>query len=91
MSQADVDLVRNIQSPPDADLRDVFFRGDDEGAAAAIEALSTVFTEDFTCVFHGLSADERPGVSGLRQAWLDWLEPWETYRAEALRVAGLDP
>lgn len=82
MSDADVELVRNLQAPPEADLRDVFFRGDDDGAAAAAEALAGLFTDDFVCVFHGLSSDERPGVLGLRGAWLDWLEPWETYRAE---------
>jgi ketosteroid isomerase-like protein len=26
------------------------------------------------------------GPSGLRQAWLDWLEPWVTYRTEIDRV-----
>lgn len=63
-------------------MHELFFTADEEAAAAAIEAASPAFTEDFVCVLHGLSTEERPGVSGLRQAWIDWLEPWVTYRAE---------
>ena len=47
-----------------------------------IDGVADQFTDDFTAVFHGLSSEPRQGVAGLRQAWLDWMEPWETYRAE---------
>jgi ketosteroid isomerase-like protein len=91
MSQENVELVRNLQPPPGVDLSDVFMRGGDDSAVeAALDAASEQFTAEFVCVFHGLSSEPRPGVRGLREAWLDWLEPWETYRVELedLRDAG---
>jgi ketosteroid isomerase-like protein len=84
MSRENVEVVRQLLPPADVDLADVFMRGDDLGAAAALDATAQQFTDDFVCVIHihGLSSEERPGVQGLREAWLDWLEPWETYRVE---------
>jgi ketosteroid isomerase-like protein len=76
------EIVRALQPPPDLDFADLFMRDDDAGAQAWAEALGDRFTEDFTAVFHALSSEPRQGVAGLRQAWLDWMEPWETYRAE---------
>jgi ketosteroid isomerase-like protein len=87
MSRENVELVRQLQVAPDVDLTDVFMRGDEAGAESAIAAISPQFTDDFVCVFHGLSRDPRPGVKGLREAWLDWLEPWETYRVEIERIS----
>jgi ketosteroid isomerase-like protein len=75
-------IVRALQPAPDVDLIELFMRGDDAGAQAMIDGLADKFTEDFTAVFHGLSSEPRQGVAGLRNAWLDWLEPWEAYRAE---------
>lgn len=83
MSQENVELVRSIQPPPDVDLNDVFLRNaPPDVVATALAAPAPAFTDDFVCIFHALSADPRPGVAGLRDSWLDWLEPWETYRAE---------
>jgi ketosteroid isomerase-like protein len=89
MSQENVELVRRLQPAPDVDLTDLFLRGEEEEAAAARAdpAVLETFTEDFVCVFHNLSSEPRPGVVGLRQAWLDWLEPWESYRVEIERLA----
>jgi len=87
MSQENVDLVRALQPPPDVDLTEMFARGDEKRAAREIEGASAAFTDDFVCVFHALSSEERSGVVGLRQAWLDWLEPWDTYRAEIDRLS----
>jgi ketosteroid isomerase-like protein len=82
MSQENVDLVAALQPAPEVDLMDLFHRGDEAGAREQVELLSPLFTQDFVCVFHALSEDERPGVAGLRQSWLDWLDPWESYRVE---------
>ncbi|CAN5233598.1 hypothetical protein BH24ACT23_BH24ACT23_08930 [soil metagenome] len=82
MSRENVDLVRSLQVGPDVDLNDLFHRDDEAAAEASAADYSPVFTEDFECVFHGLSSEPRRGVLGMRDAWLDWLEPWETYRAE---------
>ena len=92
MSAEDVELVRSLQPPPDVDLaRDLFLRdADPETVAAAQAALEPFLTEDFECVFHRASDAPRPGVAGLRDAWLDWMEPWETYRAEIDELIDLD-
>ena len=87
MSQENVEVVKSLQPPPDLDLTTLFARGDEERAAKEIEAVSSLFTDDFVCVFHSLSSEERLGLRGLRQAWLDWLEPWESYRAEIEKLS----
>ncbi len=87
MSQENVEIVKALQPPPDLDLTTLFARGDEERATQEIEAVSAQFTDDFVCVFRSLSSEERLGVRGLRQAWLDWLEPWENYRAEIERLS----
>src|SRR5437763_10830136 len=79
---ANVELIRALQPAPDVDLTEFFHRGHDDGAAAQAEALAPVFTDDFVCIFHAISEDPRPGVEGLRDSWLDWLAPWQAYRAE---------
>jgi ketosteroid isomerase-like protein len=79
MSQ-NVELVRRLQPSPDTDL--VALLLDD----AAFGALAPFFHED--CEVVGPSAvtggetDRRIGLEGLRALWLDWLDPWETYRTE---------
>jgi ketosteroid isomerase-like protein len=91
MSSENVELVRSIQPPPDADLpRDLFLRdADPDTIAAAVAAFEALLTDDFVCVFHRASDEPRPGANGLRDAWLDWLEPWETYRTEIESVTAL--
>ena len=86
MSQENVELVRQLQPAPGIDLTELFQRGDEAEAAAAIEDASPMFTDDFVCVFHLLASEPRPGLAGLRSAWLDWLEPWDSYHAEIERV-----
>jgi ketosteroid isomerase-like protein len=79
MSQENVEIVRVLQPGPEVDLKEFFEIGLDDAAATAA---APGFTDDFVCIFHALSDEPRPGVEGLRQGWLDWLAPWESYRAE---------
>jgi ketosteroid isomerase-like protein len=37
-------------------------------------------------IAHGQRPIEATGVADARQGWLDWLEPWETYRVQIERV-----
>src|SRR6266568_3620068 len=79
MSRENVELVRRLQPRPDADLVALFL--DD----AILGALAPFFHED--CEVLGPSVvtggqSERRGLEGLRAWWLDWLDPWESYRAE---------
>jgi ketosteroid isomerase-like protein len=77
MSTHDVELVRAIQPDPTTNLIDLF-RELDESSARAAE----VFAEDFVCIQHGLDEQPRTGLRGLREGWLNWLAPWESYRTQ---------
>lgn len=47
-----------------------------------MRTLAHVLTDDFECVLHALGPTSYGrGVEALRRAWIDWLEPWETYHA----------
>jgi ketosteroid isomerase-like protein len=87
MSQENIEIVRRLQPGPEVDLTDLFSRGDDAAAEIDAAEASGAFSDDFVCIFHGLSPGPRPGLQGLRQAWLDWLEPWQSYRTEIKRLS----
>jgi ketosteroid isomerase-like protein len=83
MSQENVELVRGLQPSPDTDLVALF--RDDATAAVLMEAVSPFFHEDFEIVAPTFVAGEGVrfvGLEGFRAGWLDWLEPWESYRVE---------
>lgn len=91
MSQENVEIVRQVQPDPQANLVEVFTAIEDDAAVeAAVAAAASAFADDFVCIFHAISEEPRLGVQGLRDFWLDWLAPWESYRAEIeeLRDAG---
>jgi ketosteroid isomerase-like protein len=91
MSEENVEIVRQLQPGPEVDLVKLFqVGGDDAAVDAAIAEAATAFTDDFVCVFHSLSEEPRSGLRGLREAWIDWLAPWESYRTEIdeIRDAG---
>ena len=78
-----VEVVRSLQPASDVNLADLFLRdADDATVEASLTAVSPRYTDDFVCILHALSSEERPGVAGLRESWLDWIAPWESYRAE---------
>ena len=83
MSQENVDLVRGLQPAPETDLVTLF--RDEAAFAALTEAVSPFLHEDFEVVAPSLVADpdlRLVGLDGLRAAWLEWLDPWESYRVE---------
>src|SRR5436305_4762210 len=82
MSRQDVELVRALLGP--------FEQGDispmwrDEAIFAAMrEATADLLAPDFECMFvrEDVGRSTYVGVEGLRAAWLDWLEPWDSYQA----------
>ncbi len=89
MSRENVEIVRQLQPAPGVDLTALFQRGDEEAAEASLAAASMWFAEDFTAIFHGLNDETRPGLAGLRDGWLDWLEPWDSYRVEIESIRDL--
>ena len=56
---------------------------DDAIFAAMRQATADLLTPDFECVFvrEDVGRSIYHGVAGLRAAWLDWLEPWDSYHA----------
>ena len=84
MSQENVELVRGLQPSADTDL--VATARDDATAAAVMETLSPFFYDDVEIVgptlIPGGEGVRFVGLDGLRALWLDWLEPWESYRVE---------
>jgi ketosteroid isomerase-like protein len=79
MSRENVEFVKALYPRPDTDVCTLFR---DEGTFGRMrEVLSAVLTDDFESVFV-FPGETRasPGLDGFRKHWLDWLEPWETYR-----------
>jgi ketosteroid isomerase-like protein len=80
MSQENVELVRGLLGPFAQGDAVVLFK--DEAIHASVRAASEpFFTPDFKCVFvrEDVGRTEYSGLDGLRKAWLDWLEPWDSY------------
>jgi ketosteroid isomerase-like protein len=80
MSQADVDLVRRLNPAPEVDWAAIV--RDDALAAALEEAVADVVDATFKCAFVGVTETWFSGFDGLRALWLDWMEPWASYRTE---------
>ena len=81
MAQDPVEIVKAFQPPLGFDLTSILQRDAPPALVEdAMAGFSGYLTPDFVCVFHGPSDGERPGVMGLREVWLDWLEPWDSYR-----------
>jgi ketosteroid isomerase-like protein len=80
MSEENVELVRRLQVAPDMDLVALF--RDDAMTESLIETVAPLFDPGFECVLVLPGAREHTGLPGLRTAWLEWLEPWESYRVE---------
>lgn len=78
MSQESLDLVK-VLIPQGRDIVPLFR---DEAAFIVVrEAIGPLLTDDFeNVVVLPAQARTYAGVEGLRQNWLDWLEPWATYR-----------
>jgi ketosteroid isomerase-like protein len=83
MTQRDVEIVRQLLGSFEQGDIVPLFR--DEAIWGSITAASaSFFTSDFKCVFvrDDVGRAVYSGLDGLRTAWLDWLVPWESYRAE---------
>jgi hypothetical protein len=55
---------------------------EDDTYARMAEAVRPLLTDDFesVMVWHAMTRTYA-GLEGLRKNWLDWLEPWATYRS----------
>ncbi len=79
MSEENVELVKALFPPPGTDFAQLI--RDEDSFARIREALSPLLTDDFesVMVFPGQTRTYG-GLEGYRRNWLDWLEPWATYR-----------
>jgi hypothetical protein len=81
MSRENVELVRALQTGPDVNLVDLF--GDQASWDSLVEASAPFFDPSVEVRLFAIGEPRRyVGPDGLRQGWLDWLAPWESYRAE---------
>jgi ketosteroid isomerase-like protein len=80
MSRENLELVKALFPRPGDDIVPLF--RDEDSWARMREAFSPLFTDDFQSVMV-FPAQTRTyaGLEGLRKNWLDWLEPWATYRS----------
>ena len=79
MSRENVDLAKALIPPPGTDLATVF--RDEDAFGRMSDALRPLLANDFqSAMFPDIVATAREGLEGFRQNWLDWLEPWATYR-----------
>jgi ketosteroid isomerase-like protein len=81
-----VALLRALHPTPDVDMAQLF--RDDRIWAAFTTAIGSAFRQDFECVAAtSIGVTTYAGLDGLREAWLDWLKPWATYRTEVEEIA----
>lgn len=81
MSEADVNVVKSFQPPLGFDLFSILQKNAPPAVVEeAMAGFRPFLTPDFVCVYHGSGDGERRGAMGLREVWLEWLEPWESYR-----------
>ena len=89
MSTENVDLISALQPDSDVDLAGLF--RDDESWANLREIFEQVFHDDIETGFVGVGQESRShGVDGFREVWLEWVGPWETYRADIDQVIDCD-
>ena len=78
MSSENVELAKAI-IPQDTDFIPLF-RDEDRWARMRV-ASGALFTDDFeSVVVFPDQTRTKAGLDGLRKNWVDWLEPWATYR-----------
>ena len=77
MSKENVELIRALFPAPETDLAALF--RDDSLFETARQALEPLFDPEFESVAVWQEGKTYYGTEGLRELWLDWLEPWTTY------------
>jgi ketosteroid isomerase-like protein len=88
MSRENSEIVRGIYLASDGDYVPLF--RDEEAWAVTKAANERFFSTDFECTMPLFDSHRTySGLDGLRCVWLDWMEPWTTYRIEIEEVFDL--
>jgi ketosteroid isomerase-like protein len=81
VSEENVEIVLALQPAAGANMAQLF--RDDLLWAAVSARLVPSLAPEFAAIAHGLPDTQLvEGVEGLRKGWLQWMAPWESYRAE---------
>ncbi len=81
MSQENVELLVRLAPGPDVDLARLF--RDDRRWGAFTEASLPFYHAAFESATTTVGVERSGrGMAGMRSLWLDWLEPWATYRTD---------
>jgi hypothetical protein len=85
VSQENVERLMELQRMTEgADLVKLFREQDLLSTALAQSSMSSFFHEDFEAIVgDSPGAKTYIGLAGFRELWLDWLEPWDSYRGES--------
>lgn len=86
MPQQNMEAIKAPLPGPETDLARLF--RDTDLIAGVREESESLFDPDFEAVSLYPGGTVYRGVDGLRDLWLDILEPWESYRfqVESLRI-----
>jgi len=90
VSQENVEKALAWQPSPTDDVAESL--RDDLSWAAASAPWAPMVTHDFQCRIHGIPDHEGEafeGLQGARRAFLEWMAPWQYYRAEVERAVDL--
>jgi len=81
MSQENVEVIRRLLPGPDVDIAQAL--RDDDLWAVTSKAWAAVVHPGFECVLDWQAQRSTyVGVDGIREAWLEWVGPWESYSTE---------
>src|SRR5689334_14658857 len=83
MSAQNVELVLALQPRPEVDLATTFRQ--DAAWAAMSAGLEPFLAPGAVCIPRGYPGNDGvilEGLEGLRPVFLEWLDPWESYRTE---------
>jgi ketosteroid isomerase-like protein len=81
MSQENVEVIRRLLPGPDVDVAQAL-RNDDLWAVVSRDWAAVTHPGFESMIQMPSQRSTHVGVDGLREAWLDWLEPWENYYTE---------
>ncbi len=80
MSRENVELVLRLVPPPATDIAPLI--RDENLFKAATDAATDLIHPQLVSVARWENAKAYAGVTGFREMWRDWLEPWAEYHVE---------
>jgi hypothetical protein len=90
VSQENVEIAGRFMPGPKIDLAELL-RGK-ATAAAWMQAAAPMLSDDFECELTLTDAEPEifKGIDGLREAWLEWIGDWHSYRSDVDELIDAD-